>query len=117
LKNIPNGDTPYRNAINDLEKLEKLWNPREKLNALLKTQSLMRSSVVEFFRGKEELSCMDDELPIMIFIVLMAKVPLLPGDLAFIEDYISYEPEHDYEQRLLINLRVSIQFICKEWTI
>jgi hypothetical protein len=110
------GDTeiPYISAINELEKLEKLWNPRDKLKCLMMMQSLMRSSVVEFYRGREELSSMDDELPIVIFIVLKSKYSNLPADLNFIEHYISFESDAEYERRLLVNLSNSIQFILTE---
>lgn len=70
---------------------------------------------MEYYHGKEELSSLDDELPIVIFIVFKTSNVNLPADLQLIENYISYESEHDYEQRLLINIRVSIQFICNEF--
>lgn len=60
---------------------------------------------------------MDDELPIVIFIVLRTQNNNFPADLQFIEHYINFEHDNDYEARLLTNLRVSLQFICKEWSV
>eukprot|EP01017_Pseudomicrothorax_dubius_P028539 TRINITY_DN3392_c0_g1_i7.p1 TRINITY_DN3392_c0_g1~~TRINITY_DN3392_c0_g1_i7.p1 ORF type:complete len:505 (-),score=100.34 TRINITY_DN3392_c0_g1_i7:133-1647(-) len=117
LKEIPDMAMPYASAIIELDKMEKLRNPREKLNCLLMLQSLMRSSVVDYYKGKEELASMDDELPIVIFIVLCSDNHNLPADLNLIEDYISFENDFDHEQRLLTNIKVSVQYIAKEWKI
>jgi hypothetical protein len=117
LYQLADNEIPYSSATNELDKLEKLWNPREKLNCLLMMQSLMRSCVVDFYKGKEELQSMDDELPITIFIVLNTKNTNLAADLNFIEDYISRAAEFDYEQKLITNLKCAIQYISNEWTI
>jgi hypothetical protein len=36
--------------------------------------SMMRASVIDFHKGKVELLTMDDELPVIIFVILQSKV-------------------------------------------
>jgi hypothetical protein len=109
--------TPYHDSIQELYKLPKLKTPREKLNVLLMMHSAMKSSVVDFHHGKEELQSMDDELPIIIYIVMNAKIPELEAELAYVEDFINLDPTLESEKRLMTNIRVSVQFIVKEWKI
>lgn len=35
-------------------------------------RSMMRAEVIDFHNGKEELLSMDDELPVVIYIILMS---------------------------------------------
>ena len=97
---------PYDDPILELAKISKLKTPREKLNVLLMMHSLMKSIVVDFHKGKEELSSMDDELPIIIYIILYARIPNIEAEFAFIEDFINLDPTLESEKRLMTNLRV-----------
>jgi len=42
----------------------------------------MRAGVIDFHKGQEELASMDDELPIVIYIILMADVENLFTELS-----------------------------------
>lgn len=106
---------PYIDAINELSKLSKLKCPREKLGVLLMMHSLMKSAVVDFHKGKEEVCSMDEELPIMIYILLHAKMENAAAELNFVDDYVQFDPTLESEKRLMTNLRVSIQYIADEW--
>lgn len=117
LKDLHEAEVPYAHAIKELDKMEKLWNPREKLNCMLMMQSLMRSSVVDHFHGKVELTSTEDELPLIIYTVLKSRHLNLPSDLDLVQDYLKCEPDSDYEMRLITNIRVSIQYISDEWKI
>ncbi len=97
---------PYRDAFSELSKIPKLRNPREKLGILLMTHSLMRSCVVEFHKGKEEVASMDEELPLMIFILLNSKVEDMAAELNFINDYVNLDPGLESEKRLMTNMTV-----------
>ena len=55
---------------------------------------------------------MDDELPILIWVALMSEVPNLYAKIYFVDDYIQ---EIENEKRILTNLRVSLDYISKEW--
>jgi len=117
VKTPQDGAKPYQDAINELSKLVQLKSPREKLTVLLMMHSSMKSYVVNFYKGKEELHSMDDELPIIIYIIVHAQVPDLEAELAFVEDFINLDPTLESEKRLMTNLRVSVQYIVKEWQV
>lgn len=71
----------------------------------------MKSNIVEFHKGKVELNTMDDELPILIFVILMSDVEDLIPQIFLIEDYISNDDLFESEKRLVINLKVYINDI------
>ena len=97
---------PYADAIKELKKLSSLRSPREKLSVLLMMHSLMKASVVEFHKGKEEITTMDEELPIMIYIILYADVPDFAAEINFIENYVHIDPALESDKRLLTNIKV-----------
>lgn len=72
---------PYNEAIRELEKITLVSSPREKLKCTMMMRSMMRAGVIDFHKGKEELASMDDELPIVIYIILMANIPNLFTEL------------------------------------
>lgn len=71
---------------------------------------MVKSSIVEYHKGKVELNTMDDELPILIFVILMSDVDDLIPQIFLIEDYISNDELFESEKRLVINLKVQIYF-------
>jgi len=99
---------PYFAAINDLNKLNLFWNPREKLNTLLSAVSQLKSAIVDFHYGKIELESMDDQLPLLIYIVLQSTVTDFVSELKFIEDFISFDQQLDDESQLITNILVSV---------
>jgi len=106
---------PYIDAINELGKLSRLKSPREKLGILLMMHSLMKSAVVDFHKGKEEMYSMDDELPIMIYILLRANLKNGFAEFSFVDDYVQFDHTLESEKRLMTNLKVSLQYIADEW--
>ena len=68
--------------------------------------SMMRTSVVDFHKGKVELNTMDDELPLTIYVLSQTKVENLMAELSLIDDYIRFFQEYESELRLITNLRV-----------
>lgn len=66
----------------------------------------MRAEVIDFYKGKEELVSMDDELPVNIFIVLMCNIKNIFAEFSFVEDFINLDPTIESEKRLITNLRV-----------
>lgn len=97
---------PYEGAINELKKLNFAQAPCEKLTVLLMANSMMKTAVVDFHKGKLELSTMDDELPITIYVLSQTKVESLMAELSFVDDYIRFFQEYESELRLMTNLKV-----------
>jgi len=108
---------PYIDAINEINKISGLKAPREKLGALLMMHSLMKSAVVDFHKGKEEICSMDEELPILIYVLLNSKLENTAAEFNFIDDYVQFDPALESEKRLMTNLKVSLQYIANEWEI
>lgn len=98
---------PYEAAIIELNKLNFAKAPCEKLTILLMANSMMKTSVVDFHKGKLELSTMDDELPLTIYVLSQTKIENLMAELCFVDDYIRFFQEYESEMRLITNLRVN----------
>ena len=60
---------------------------------------------------------MDDELPIVIYIILIADVENLFTELSMVEDFVEMDPAIESEKRFLTNLRVAGEYISKEWMV
>jgi len=60
---------PYAEAIKALEKIQDSTNPREKLNHVNECFNVMKTTIVDHYKGKVELEAMDDILPIFIYTV------------------------------------------------
>ena len=90
-------------------------NPLEKLNTLLTAMSTMKTEVVDYWNGSEALETMDDELPIIIFVVAMSNVPALAAEVAMLTEYIGTNVKFEKEARILTDIEASINFIINEW--
>jgi hypothetical protein len=77
-------EVPYIESIELLNKLPTLLTPLDKLNCLLTSMASMRTTVIDYWKSKEELDTMDDELPIVIYVVSMSSVPGLAAEVRFL---------------------------------
>ena len=111
INKLEEHEVPYIDAINEIRKISNLKAPKEKLGALLMMHSLMKSAVVDFHRGKEEVCSMDDELPILIYILSQANLKNGAAEFNLIDDYVQLDPSLESERRLMTNLKV-ICLIC-----
>lgn len=66
----------------------------------------MKMNVIDFYHGKEEIVTMDDELPLLIFVVLHSKILNSFSQISLVDDYLSCFSEFDVERRFLFNLKV-----------
>ncbi len=62
------------------------------MNTLLMMHSLIKSSIVDFHRGKEEILSMDDELPLFILVTAKSNYPHFIADLNMVGDFIKDDP-------------------------
>ncbi|CAD8170217.1 unnamed protein product [Paramecium pentaurelia] len=108
---LPKSQIPYFEAINELKLISFYKTPTEMLKQFQYVLVLIRGVAFEC-NQKEEIIAMDDELPILIWIALMSDVPNLYAKIFFVDDYIQ---EIENEKRILTNLRVSLDYISKEW--
>ena len=103
---MENDDFPYIDAIRELEKVSTSKCLRDKFDFIVSSNTVMKMRVIDYYHGKEELSTMDEELPILIFVVLHTKISNLFSQLNLIDEYLSTFPDFEVEKRFLMNLKV-----------
>lgn len=103
---------PYLKAVWEIDKLSKTCTPREKLSCFLMMHSHMKSAVVDFHHGNVEIESMDDQLPMIIFILVFTDAPNLISNIAFVEDFIRFDSSLESEKRLMTNIRVKLHFLA-----
>jgi hypothetical protein len=59
----------------------------------------------------QEILSMDDELPIILYILLNFKAENLMSQLNMIDDWLSIEGELENEKRILMNYKVILNFL------
>ena len=111
IKGIAN---PYMMAIESLNNLEKHTSPVDKLNCILVSTTHMKTTVIDYWKGKQELETMDDQLPVIIFIVFKVSIESFPAQIEFLIDYTRTNSGMDNENRLLINYDAAISFIISD---
>lgn len=111
IKGIAN---PYMMAIESLNNLEKHTSPVDKLNCILESTTHMKTTVIDYWKGKQELETMDDQLPVIIFIVFKVSIESFPAQIEFLIDYTRTNSGMDNENRLLINYDAAISFIISD---
>ena len=47
-------------------------------------RNLIKCEILKYSKGKTDLVAMDDELPIMIYIVLLANIPNIFAEFSFV---------------------------------
>lgn len=104
----------YKESISVLNTLENSRCPLDKLNCLLTVIGTMRSIVVEYWRGKEELMSMDDELPVLMFIVMRSSVKRPLAQVWFLRDYVG--DSYENEKRILVNMESAVLTALEELT-
>jgi len=78
----------------------------------------MKTAIVDYWKGKVELSTMDDVLPLTIYAVAMAELSHPASEFNLMEDYLRiHERGFELERKLLTNFDVSIRYINHEWQI
>jgi hypothetical protein len=105
---------PYSTAIESLNNLEKHTSPIDKLNCILESTTHMKTTVIDYWKGKQELETMDDQLPVIIFIVCRVGIESFPAQIEFLLDYTRANSGMDNENRLLINYDAAISFIIND---
>ena len=58
---------------------------------------------------------MDDELPIIIYLTVYTSIEDLYARVMLLEDYVRNDPSLESERRIITNIKVSLDYINKEW--
>jgi hypothetical protein len=111
-----NDDFPYKNVIDNINKISYEKYLKNKFQILTQSSLEMRSYILEYTSGKDELISMDDELPIIIYVTTQINVENLFAELNMINDYVKCTMRDDLVQnKMVTNLLSSLLYISKSW--
>jgi len=112
------GKFGYENSIKAINKIKHLLYPHEKLAQIMQMYADMKTTVIDYSKGKSELITMDDQMPIFIYIMAMCTLSHPLTELNFLSDYLNYRDKgYDTEQQLVTNLQASLMYILKDFNI
>ena len=110
-----------------MELCDSQLNPSDKLRQIMDAYNGMKISVVEYYKATEDVITMDDELPLVIFIVGIqyisntvianCKNRRLLKDMKLIYEYYQSLVNCENEVRIVTNFKVAVQYIREEWQI
>ena len=111
-----NDDFPYKNVIDNINKISYEKYLKNKFQILAQSSLEMRSYILEYTSGKDELISMDDELPIIIYVTTQVSVENLFAELNMINDYVKCTMRDDLVQnKMVTNLLSGLVYINKTW--
>ena len=70
-----------------------------------------------FEMSHTELNTMDDELPVMIYLMLFSEFQNKFGNIVYVDDFCNTDPTIETEKRTVTTLRVSLEYIALEWKV
>jgi hypothetical protein len=109
-------DYPYKNVIETINKIPYEKYIKNKFKILTQSSLELRSYILEYTSGKDELASMDDELPIIIYISTQLNVENLFAELTMVDEYIKCTMRDDLVQnKMVTNLLSGLLYICKNW--
>lgn len=104
---------PYHESIKSLSSISSYTSPREKLDAVIDFFSNMKSSIVDYWKGKVELTTMDDILPLVIYTVWYCNWENFASEINFLKDFVKFAGNETTEsaERTLTNIEMGIQYV------
>ena len=115
-KYIGNEKTPFKSVIDIINKVPLENSIKKKFEILTQGSLEIRTYILEYTKGKNELDSMDDELPIIIYITTQIKVNNIFAELNIVEEYIKCILRNNLIQnKMVTNLMSSLGFISKNW--
>ena len=111
-----NEDLPYKNVIENINKIPYEKYIRNKFKILTQSSLDLRSYILDYTSGKDELVSMDDELPIIIYVITKVDVENIFAELNMVDDYVKCEMRDELVQnKMVTNLLSGLTYICKNW--
>ena len=115
---IENEAIPYKNVIENLNKIIFEKSLKKKFQILTQCSLEMRIKFLEYTSGKDELISMDDELPIIIYIVTQVNIGNIFVELNMVDDYIKTSMKDEIMQnKMVTNMLSSLIYLVKTWDI
>ena len=113
---IPNDPIPFMPVIENINKLQLEKCLKNKFKIITQSSLEIRNCILEYTGGKYELESMDDELPIIIYLVTQINIENLFAELYMIDDYIKCTMRDELIQnKMVTNLLSSLSYISLKW--
>ena len=73
----------------------------------------MKASIVDYWKGKVELTTMDDILPLVIYTVWYWNWDHFASEINFLKDFVKFAGNESTEhvERTLTNIEMGIQYV------
>ena len=115
-KYISNDPIPFKPVIENINKIKLEKCLKNKFKILTQCSLEIRNCILEYTGGKSELESMDDELPIIIYLVTQINVDNLFAELYMIDDYIKCTMRDELVQnKMVTNLLSSLNYVSHKW--
>ena len=104
---------PYYESIKALSTISSYTSPREKIDIVIDFFSNMKASIVDYWKGKVELTTMDDILPLVIYAVWYINCQHFASEISFLKDFLNIAGNESTEsiERTLVNIEMGIQYV------
>ena len=113
---ISNDPIPFIPVIENINKLQLEKCLKNKFKIITQSSLEIRNCILEYTGGKYELESMDDELPIIIYLVTQINIENLFAELYMIDDYIKCTMRDELIQnKMVTNLLSSLSYISLKW--
>ena len=113
---ISNDPIPFMPVIENINKLQLEKCLKNKFKIITQSSLEIRNCILEYTGGKYELESMDDELPIIIYLVTQINIENLFAELYMIDDYIKCTMRDELIQnKMVTNLLSSLSYISLKW--
>lgn len=100
---------PYEDAKVVLRRFNRLKTPVDKINCLIAAVACMKACVVEYWKGGVEIQAMDDELPVLMFLLLTCEIRNPSAELTILSHYVSGRLEN--EGRIILNFNSAVSYL------
>ena len=115
-KYISNDPIPFQPVIENANKIPLEKCLKNKFQILTQCSLEIRECILEYTGGKHELESMDDELPIIIYLVTQINVDNLFAELNMIDDYVKCTMRDELVQnKMVTNLLSSLNYVSTKW--
>ena len=117
-KYLPNDDNiiPFNSVIENANKIPLEKCLKKKFKILTQCSLEIRNCILEYSGGKYELESMDDELPIIIYLITQINVNNLFAELNMVDDYFKCTMRDELIQnKMVTNLLSSLNYVSNKW--
>ena len=113
---ISNDSLPFKSVIENANKIPFEKCLKNKFKILTQLSLEIRSCILEYTGGKKELESMDDELPIIIYLVTQIHIDNFFAELNMIDDYLKCSMRDELIQnKMVTNLLSSLYYVSNKW--